>query len=492
MKSGTWKRKSRRDSARMLKRLCAILLCICLICGCGAAEEQQDGLSGEEAVQSGYSGLAGELPLLEYEVEKMHPYVLTDQLGYSTGSTKIALFVGGEIGDIYNVVDKETGNTVYSGRMEYAGRDESLQTSVCSGTFTEMVEEGTYYICAEKLGESYPFMIAGEIYGELFRQICLSYEQLWSEKETYHAGQLEEDARVISNLLIAYEYYTGIFSDDIGCSYSGNTIPDLLDLIAARVEKIRQLDIGKLSYEELAAYTGILAKFAQDYKAAGPAQAAECLVEAQEAYTALAKMERADKDESLFFYAAAELFRATGFAGYHTVVRTYLENSMEKDDAAGSAEDNAQNAAAAGSAQSGKGGAGGMEIYGKIAYLSAKYRVDMGLCNEIISDLMREVEGIAAAYNENIYMTVQDRPDGMFQDIIKLAVVNYVITNHEYVTVQENQLHYLLGRNPQGVSYFPAGADHAKGGMITEHAEQASAVILLMCEIVKAEMEEKN
>ncbi len=472
MKSGTWKRKSRRDSARMLKRLCAILLCICLICGCGSAEEQQDGPSGEEAVQSGYIGLAGEMPLLEYEVETMHPYVLTDQLGYSTGSTKIALFVGGEIGDIYHVVDKETGNTVYSGRMEYAGRDESLQTSVCSGTFTEMVEEGTYYIRAEKLGESYPFMIGTEIYGELFRQICLSYEQLWSEKETYRAGQLEEDARVISNLLIAYEYYTGIFSDDVGCSYSGNTIPDLLDLIAARVEKIRRLDTGKLSYEELAAYTGILAKFAQDYKVAGPAQAAECLAEAQEAYTALAKMERADKDESLFFYAAAELFRATGFAAYHTAVRTYLENSMEKEDAAGSA--------------------GGMEIYGKIAYLSAKYRVNMELCNEIISDLMREVEGIAAAYNENIYMTVQERSDGMFQDMIKLAVVNYVITNHEYVTVQENQLHYLLGRNPQGVSYFPAGADHAEGNMITEHAEQASAVILLMCEIVKAEMEEKN
>ena len=30
-------------------------------------------------------------------------------------------------------------------------------------------------------------------------------------------------------------------------------------------------------------------------------------------------------------------------------------------------------------------------------------------------------------------------------------LVDYIITNHEYYTVIENHIHYLLGRNPKGV-----------------------------------------
>ena len=30
-----------------------------------------------------------------------------------------------------------------------------------------------------------------------------------------------------------------------------------------------------------------------------------------------------------------------------------------------------------------------------------------------------------------------------------IAVMNHIITNHEYATVLENHLHYLLGRNTE-------------------------------------------
>ncbi len=450
--------------------LCAVAFCVGLLCGC-ADKQKEERPAEEETLPSGYTGMAGSSPQLDYQIEAMYPSVLTDQLGYAADSAKIVFFVGGEIGDGYDVVESETGKTVYSGKMAYAGRDEELQKTVCYGTFTEMVEEGIYYIRAASLGQSYPFVISSAMYADLFRELCLSFEEHWSGDGTYEAEALVQDAPAISNLLIAYEYYTGIFGDDIGCAYSGNTVPDLLDLVAVRVAQIRTLDPAKLSYGELAAYTGILAKFAQDYKAVDAAKAAECLAAAQEGYALLAQMQTPERYDGMRFYAAAELYRATGYSAYHTEIRNYLTLTGTEE---------------------GANASGGMELYGRIAYLSAKYRVDKGLCDEIITELMSEVEVIAAAYGEEVYLAAQDYNEAACEDMVKLAVVNYAITNHEYVTVQENQLHYLLGRNPQGVSYLFAGIRCAEEQCITDNEEQSSALILLMCEMVQEEIKEED
>lgn len=458
-----------------LKRAGILLLTICMLTGCADRQPQADEQDGGENVQPGYVGMAGERPQIQYRVSRMRPSVLTDQIGYETGSTKIVVFIGGQSGQTYEVIDAETGATVYSGKMEYAGRDEQMQRTVCYGMFTEMVEEGRYYIRAGELGESYSFAIGDVLYGDLFRRLCGSYEQLWDQRG-YEQEWLIEDARTISNLLIAYEYYTGIFGDDTGCRYSGNTIPDLIELVAQRVQQILTLDIEKLTVEELGVYAGILAKFAQDYKAVDAVTAAQCLTAAQSGYDELLEKSknggagRTDADTSLSFYAAAELFRATGYARYHMAVKDYLGRT------AGSVPDSHEES---------------MEFYGKIAYLSAKYPVDTALCSEVIGAIMSEAEELAAAYNEQVYLTAAEHPGELCGDMVKFAVVNYVITNHEYVTVQENQLHYLLGRNPKGESYLPFGACLAEE-MIMDDEEQVSALILLMCEIVRAETEESD
>ncbi|MGN0307030.1 MAG: hypothetical protein ACI4DN_02315, partial [Lachnospiraceae bacterium] len=56
---------------------------------------------------------------------------------------------------------------------------------------------------------------------------------------------------------------------------------------------------------------------------------------------------------------------------------------------------------------------------------------------------------------------------GMLQDMTIMALVNYVITNHEYSTLQKNYLDYFLGRNPDarclvksfGTRNMPEGAE---------------------------------
>ena len=458
-----------------LKKAGVLLLCICVLCGCGGKQIQTQEKGSEENGQTGYVGMEGDRPQIQYQVSHMRPSVLTDQIGYETGSTKTVFFIGGQSGQTYEVIDAQTGETVYSGKMEYAGRDEQLQRPVCYGMFTEMVEEGRYYIRAGELGESYSFAIGDALYGDLFKQLCGAYEGLW-DKDAYESEWLMEDARTISNLLIAYEYYTGIFGDDTGCQYSGDTIPDMIELVAQRVQQIMRLDIKTLSVGELGAYTGILAKFAQDYKAVDAVVSAQCLIAAQNGYEELSEKKRhtdvrqTDPDGSLSFYAAAELFRATGSSQYHSAVKEYLEKTAA--DVPDSHEES-------------------MEFYGKIAYLSAKYRVDTALCSKVIGAIMSEAEELAADYNEQIYLTASKHPGELCGDMVKFAVVNYVITNQEYVTVQENQLHYLLGRNPLGESYLPFGACFAEKRIIDD-GEQISALILLMCEIVKTETEGRN
>lgn len=476
LESMEYGKKVRTRTGRRKRGLCA-LLGAAILSGCAGQQVQMqepDSVSGE-AAQTGYVGMAGDRAQIRYQVSRMRPSVLTDQIGYETASTKTAFFVGGQSGDAYEVINAETGETVYSGKMEYAGRDENLQCTVCRGTFTEMVEAGSYYIRAGELGESYSFAIGDVLYGELFRQLGASYEQLWGGGP-YSEEELMSDARTISNLLIAYEYYTGIFGDDTGCQYSGNTIPDLIELIAVRVQQILTLDIERLSAGELGAYAGILAKFSLDYRAVDAEVSAQCLRAAQNAYDAMnekfknAGAVKTKQEESLSFYAAAELFRATGYTQYHTAVKEYLGRTAQ--DIPDSHEDS-------------------MDFYGKIAYLSAKYRVDTALCSEVISAVMGEVEKLAADYNGEVYLTSSEHPGELCGDMVKFAVVNYVITNHEYVTVQENQLHYLLGRNPRGESYLPFGAFQAEK-LITDDPEQVSALILLMCEIVQTETEERN
>ena len=82
----------------------------------------------------------------------------------------------------------------------------------------------------------------------------------------------------------------------------------------------------------------------------------------------------------------------------------------------------------------------------------------MNLCNSVISDLMRKVETISyASKGSRLLVEVNENRGGhagILRDMTRLAVVDHIITNHEYATVLENHLHYMLGRNLNSISYL--------------------------------------
>ncbi len=440
----------------------AFILCLIFLTGCGKkeAEEPVEDVAVQDA---GYVGMAGDAPELNYEVATMRPRVLTDQIGYDSASTKVVLFLGDGFGDTFRIVDAGTGEVVYTGEIETGKADAQTGERVGYGVFTDWSQSGDYYIQTSGIGESYPFSISDGLYTELFRSACLNFQSLWDTEEPYSPDMLQKDAETICNLLISFEYYTGIFQDDLGIAESGNEIPDMMDIIRGRVDEVLTLETEELTYEQLACYAGILAQFAQDYKGFDAVYAADCLAKAQGAVRILDKQQETVRDESYYFYALAQTYRACGYSSYHTQIKKLLTDGMVS---------------------------GEMAFYGDVAYMSTKYTVDMDLCNDMIGRWMDDVEKMSQVSSQSPYLVCDNDLQQICENMSKLAVINYIITNHEYVTVQENHLHYLLGRNAQGISYISGmGEQSAKlGECISTDSYQNSALVFMMSEIIKGEM----
>ena len=71
---------------------------------------------------------------------------------------------------------------------------------------------------------------------------------------------------------------------------------------------------------------------------------------------------------------------------------------------------------------------------------------------------MQEVEQISySSKNSKLLVNAdkgQSNNEELLHELSRLTVVDHIITNHEYATVLENHLHYMLGRNLQSVSYL--------------------------------------
>lgn len=97
-------------------------------------------------------------------------------------------------------------------------------------------------------------------------------------------------------------------------------------------------------------------------------------------------------------------------------------------------------------------------FWGCVTYMSTKQKVDINLCGDVMKILMQEGERIAeTSKSSNLLVYTGEGQiigSGMLRDITRLTVVDHIITNHEYATVLQNHLHYMLGRNLQSVSYL--------------------------------------
>lgn len=470
----------------------ALLLCAAMLSGCTEVGNMP---VVEETETAGEISSLGLTPEFNYEIPVSLPDIIVDQVGYASGSSKIAVFRGDTLPDTYDLIDMNTRESVYTGRIEMKGYNETTQETISYGDFTDFKTPGTYYLQAGIIGQSYPFVIADNPYDEIFNSALKQYyynrcgltlsAELASEaahnachtklaqlKENadaqldvsggWHMNEMgvrevSEGCQAVSHLLLAYELYGGVFTDEVGIPESGNGIPDVMDEVKYEIDWLLKmqdatsgavysavsaidnsastylLSIEPVTMDATIQFAAAMAKFSYLYQAYDREFATQCLKAADRAYRYAGKYPE-DVSAEAFFYAGTELYRATGNYGYRKAIQTYLngeeELPMDND----------------------------YIFWGCVTYLSTKQSVDMKLCDRIISVLLRSVEEISFSSKNSKYLTEgnteQDNHGELLWKMTRLAVADHIITNHEYATVLENHLHYFLGRNSQSISYI--------------------------------------
>ena len=449
---------------------------------------QGEGKRGEEEFQLETLGLT---PEFSYERKEEIPSVRVDRLGYLPGSVKTAVFRGGELPETFQVISKETGESVYEGTIRTeemsagaARTDGSLADGLRTGygTFTELKEEGSYYIQCDLIGCSYYFTIGKDVYLEKAKEFAATIEGSQGETER----ESEEVCEMLSYLLAAYEMYPDLFEKiwDAGTVGDGKTEKgggkffkmlrahtDLLLTIqdettggvyrevgqTAAAEKNAQQEI---SAKATAVYAGTMAKYSYLYQEYDWDYANICLKAAAKAWHYLDREERRraldlESVATARIYAAAELYRASNERAYHNYV--------------------IQNTALYESALSERGGEDLYLLLGKLTYLSTKRAVESELCGQIMGGLMKGAREIASEGKAETYLVKQAETLAIPWEMTALALTNYAIMNQEYVTVIENYLHYLFGRNE-------------KAALLLEQTDGAGAArMMLLLGIVEAE-----
>lgn len=502
-----------------------ILLCVALTSGCAELENLSAQGNGQQTQEEEIVSL-GLTPEFDYEVPVNLPNIIVDQVGYAVNSNKIAVFRGEILPDTYELVDAETEEVVYTGSIKEKGYNEMTDENISYGDFTDFRIPGTYYLQTEMIGQSYSFVIAEDPYAELFNTALKQYyySRCGLTLSTEFAGdaahnachtkmaELKDDTAVqldvsggwhidengtrnvpdgcqaVNNLLLAYELYGDIFTDNAGIPESGNGIPDLMDEVKYEVDwllKMQDVTSGAV-YSSVSAiedsgtsyrlyveavtmdatiqFAAAMAKFSYLYQSYDRDFATLCLKAADRAYR-YAGQYLSDVSPEEYFHAAAELYRATGAYQYRETVHQYLNGENELDFSSD------------------------YVFWGSVVYLSTKQQVDVNLCETVITKLLADVEQISFDSKKSKYLTEgnkeQDNNCDLLKKMVRLAVVDHIITNHEYMMVLENHLHYFLGRNAACISYLDGVGSRnyimvdARMGIMKQIDHDAELIVLL-------------
>ncbi len=504
----------KKNFSNRIVRMMALVLCLSFCTACAGTDIDVNQIAGNKGEQD-----------FNYAVPVSTPSVLVNQLGYHTDSVKTAVFVGENVPDKFSVVDKETGESVFEGEIERKGYDKDLKTDVSIGTFTELTKEGEYYIVCDTIGQSYHFSISGIIYDDLFKDLQKEIydnrfsaynsqtEQIYKFDEkntveisggwytTYCKEKKERDVKAgcetLVNLLMGIELYPGEHTDAVGISESGNEIPDILDEAAYEAlwllkmqdkksgavysgvsEEGGEVVLGETTMEACQYFIIGMAKISYSMKNYDNAFATECLRASDAAWKYVESIRnsraeeqadlKAEIDESLRFFGAAELFRASGAYRYHTVVKEYVPNTT--DETKWSKE----------------------EYLGIYTYLGTRWYVSKTICEEWMKQIMDMGENVAIESKNSPMLAIPVEAGAGCQNLLwKMTVmtsIDYIIGNHEYDTILENNLHYLLGRNKEAVSYIEGyGNDQPMKEAnlsLTDDLTQVSEIVFILSEIL--------
>lgn len=443
---------------RKINKTIAFLLTAILLSGCGIADRTE-----QWPVIDATMEWMEETPVLEYDVPVISPGVLVNQIGYDAVSTKTVIVRGKKLPEEFHIVDALTREVVFTGNLEKAEYAEETGEYNSYGDFTAFEREGTYYIECDIIGCSYEFEIKAGLYEELLEH---ALDLLRRQRELVTAADVVDICRSLSVLLLSYELYTQVYETEEG------EIPPLMTELKSYVEELLILQDtqsgavmeGETEYRtETIWVSAVLAKFSYSYQKYDSTYATVCLQAADRAWR-FTEQQGEETEPELRFFAAAELYRATGQSRYYnTANRLGWDLSTERNNRA--------------------------LIFGILTYSSTKRSVDMDLCAELMADIFAEAEQIAVKAQTDAYMignSVNDTGlEDIFWDTLVLSVIDYIITNQEYATLIVRHHNYLAGANETAGCYIPgAGGERELLQGITTSRFNIAGYIMLLSEMM--------
>ena len=399
-----------------------------------------------------------------YEVPRLLPGILTDRLGYEPQSAKTVIFRRTGEERTFTIRDEKTRQIVYTGIIRFKNNRYVGSEYLSYGDFSDLTQAGSYYVQMDTYGESYPFIIHDNLYYSMFKR---TFEKLNTLRTSSNAEDMENTdngwqmqekgkkkeiaaCRSVYLLLTSYELFPEVYSDDMGIKESGNGTKWLLHQTQASPDG---------DGETCAYQAAVLAKYAYLTRELDGDFSAKCQKAAQAAWKGMAQ--DGETPEDMLALAAAELYRATGNVTYAAAAEEHLKACLTK------------------------GKLTEAEFFCGVAYMNTKNKVEVALCEAVIKKIMEEAETIAARSKNSRFLICSEREnesaDVLLGEMLRICIVNHIITNHEYNTVIENHFHYLMGRNPDAIRYASCfeGEKLEQADMLEDVQSNAAFMFLL-------------
>lgn len=434
------------------KQITALLLAMALLSGCGLENKLNNDAAGNDA---GANGTAAEALApadgdsstapgfsVAYELPDMQPGVLVSRSGYLGNGRKTVIFRGKKLPGHYEIIDRTEKTVIFTGDLQDVVYNALTEEYNGYGDFSELTTEGEYEIRCDYIGYSYPFTIEK---GGLSGKLAEGINEL-KGPESLADDEIEEACRTVSMLLLSYELYGGVYTQDA----------DTEEAFFAVLRNYIEWLYGKLDnsdYEETAWISAVLAKFSYSYQKKDSNYATSCLQAADKAWKTVSQEK--DTPPELLFYAAGELYRATGQKKYSKVQEKAAERLPETVD-------------------------NGAQTFGTFTYASTKRKIDVELCGKLLMVLLNRAEEIAACAKDMPYgigssITTGEQMQVWWEGVL-IASCNYVITNNEYGTLTENYARYFEGINEEAES------------LLYRTDEETAAYLLLLSEMAGREL----
>lgn len=406
-----------------LKFLLLLCLTAMFMSGCEEVQEQVE-TEDNTVVKNPYAGTVSMegTPVIDYTVPRLLPNILVDTRGYSAGDRKAAAVKGRNLPKEFGLVDALTGEEVYRGTVEDIVYYDELGIYSASLDFSEFRQTGIYYLECDIIGCSTTFDIREKPYADLFAEVYKVLADSIRERKITLPEAID--------LLVAYEWYAGIFPDE-----DGDKIPDVLKELRSWVSYMEENGVDE---EDEALYAAFLAKFSYIYQKFDRGYATDCL---KRASTVFGQVKAATGRDADTFFALTELYRASGRYAYRQQIAGH--KSFFEDNSSYLEERS--------------------YLYAAMTYIATRQKVDVGLCYNFTENVRYRAEETSKNCTD-ITHPIEARNDG-YADLLKgaleLSCANYILNNYQYTEVMEDFLHYLMGRNLESVCYYENGEDRS-------------------------------